>query len=69
MLLDLEWGAPVANGTVGIRLPVSRFQCKIKMSQDKDPETRRRVIEALRAPGTYLNPRLADGMQRALAGE
>jgi transcriptional regulator len=67
MLLDLEWAAPVAKGTVGIRLPITRFQCKIKMSQDKDPETQQRVIRALLAPGTYHNPRLADEMQRALA--
>ena len=69
MLLDLEWGAPVAKGTVGLRLPISRFQCKVKMSQDKDPETQRRVIDALRSPGAYENPPLADEMQRALAGE
>ena len=68
MMLDLEWGAPVAKGTVGIRLPITRFQCKVKMSQDKDPETQRRVIHALRAPGAYRNPRLADEMERALAG-
>jgi len=67
MLLDLEWGAPVAKGTVGIRLPITRFQCKVKMSQDKDPETQQRVLQALRAPGAYHNPRLADEMQRALA--
>jgi transcriptional regulator len=67
MLLDLEWAAPVAKGTVGIRLPITRFQCKVKMSQDKDPETQGRVIQALRAPGAYHNPRLADEMERALA--
>lgn len=67
MLLDLEWGAPVAKGTVGIRLPIARFQCKVKMSQDKDPETQRRVIEALRSPGVYQNSRLANEMQRTLA--
>jgi transcriptional regulator len=67
MPLDLEWAAPVAKGTVGIRLPITRFHCKVKMSQDKDPETQRRVIQALRAPGTYHNPRLADEMERALA--
>ena len=66
MMLDLEWAAPIARGTVGIRLPISRFQCKVKMSQDKDPETQRRVIEALRAPGSYQNPRLAEEMQRVL---
>jgi transcriptional regulator len=37
MLLDLEWAAPVAKGTVGIRLPTTRSHCKDKMSQDKDP--------------------------------
>ena len=67
MLLDPEWAAPVAKGTVGIRLPITRFQCKVKMSQDKDSETQRRVIDALRAPGAYHNPRLADEMHRTLA--
>ncbi|HEX4281479.1 MAG TPA: FMN-binding negative transcriptional regulator [Solirubrobacteraceae bacterium] len=67
MLLDLEWGAQLAKGTVGIRLPITRFQCKVKLSQDKDPDTQQRVIQALRAPGAYRNPRLADEMQRALA--
>jgi predicted FMN-binding regulatory protein PaiB len=66
-LLDLQWAAPVAKGTVGIRLPITRFHCKVKMSQDKDPETQRQVIQALRAPGAYHNPRLADEMERALA--
>jgi transcriptional regulator len=69
MLLDLEWGAPMAKGTVGIRLPISRFQCKIKMSQDKDPASQRRVIAALRAPGPYGHARLADDMERALADD
>ena len=68
MLLDLDYAAPIARGTVGIRLPIRRFQCKLKMSQDKDPETQRRVLRALRAPSKYHNPRLADEMQRALTG-
>jgi transcriptional regulator len=68
MLLDPEWGAPVAKGTVGIRLPITRFVCKVKMSQDKDPETQRRVVRALRAPGPYRHPELADDMERALGG-
>lgn len=67
MLLDPEWAAPVAKGTVGIRLPITRFECKVKMSQDKDPVTQRQVIAALRAPGPYSHPRLADDMERALA--
>jgi transcriptional regulator len=66
MLLDPEWGRPVARGTVGIRLPITRFICKIKMSQDKDPVTQRQVLAALRAPGPYHDPALAEDMERAL---
>jgi transcriptional regulator len=64
MLLDPEWGRPVARGTVGIRLPITRFVCKIKMSQDKDPVTQQQVKAALRAPGYYHDPALADDMER-----
>ena len=67
MYLDPEWGRPVAQGTVGIRLPISRFVCKVKMSQDKDPVTQSQVMAALRRPGTFSNPALADDMARALA--
>ena len=69
MLLELDWGRPLALGTVGIRLPISRFVCKIKMSQDKDPVTQRQVMAALRAPGPYQHPGLADDMARALSGD
>lgn len=68
MLLDPGWAAPVARGTVGIRLPITRFVCKIKMSQDKDPQTQRQVTDALRRPGAYHNAALADEMERMLAG-
>jgi transcriptional regulator len=67
MWLDREWGRPIAKGTVGIRLPITRFVCKVKMSQDKDPVTQRQVIAALRASGPYHNPVLADDMVRALS--
>jgi transcriptional regulator len=64
--LDQELGSRVAAGTVGIRLPISRFVCKVKMSQDKDPQTQKQVVEALRRPGHYQHPALADEMERAL---
>lgn len=67
LLLDRDWAEPVARGTVGIRLPITRFICKIKMSQDKDPVTQRQVMAALRAPGPFQNPALADDMARALS--
>lgn len=66
MLLDREWGRPIARGTVGLRLPITRFICKIKLSQDKNPITQRRVIAALRSPGPYQNPDLADDMASML---
>ncbi len=66
MHLDREWAAPFARGTVGIRLRVERFQCKRKLSQDKDPVSQRQVIQHLRAPGPYQHPALADEVEREL---
>jgi len=66
LLLDQEWGAEAARGTVGIRVPVERFVCKRKLSQDKDPVSRRQAIAALRAPGPYHQPELAAEMEREL---
>jgi transcriptional regulator len=68
LLLDPDYGARLAGGTVGIRLPIARFQCKLKLSQDKDPSTRRRVIAALREPGPYRHPGLADDMESVFEG-
>jgi transcriptional regulator len=65
--LDPELGAQLAPGTVGVRIPIARFTCKVKMSQDKDPRSRAQVLEALRRPGPYQHLALADDMERALA--
>jgi transcriptional regulator len=64
--IDPEQGPKIARRTVGIRLPIARFVCKRKLSQNKDVETRRRVIDALRRPGPYSHPQLAAEMERAL---
>lgn len=64
--LDPEQGAKIATRTVGLRLPVSRFVCKQKLGQNKDDATRRQVIAALREPGPYSHPELADEMEQAL---
>ena len=66
LLLDQDWGAQAAKGTVGIRLRIDRFICKRKLSQDKDPVSRRQAIEALRQPGPYHHPALADEMAQEL---
>ncbi len=52
----------IVHGTVGFRLPVSRFEAKQKLSQDKPAAVVDRVVAALRAPGPYTNPALADRM-------
>jgi transcriptional regulator len=66
MYLEREWATPFARGTVGIRLPVERFVCKRKLSQDKDPVSRRQVIERLRKPGPYQHSALADEVEREI---
>jgi transcriptional regulator len=69
LYLDQEWGREVAKGTVGLRIPASRFVCKRKLSQDKDEVSRRQVIEKLREPGPYEHPELADEMEREWKAE
>lgn len=61
-----EVGARLAPGTVGLRIPITRFVCKVKMSQDKDERSRAQVIEALRRNGPYGHQPLADEIQRTL---
>jgi transcriptional regulator len=67
--LDQEWGRGIAKGTVGLRIPVDRFVCKRKLSQDKDDRSRRQVIAALREPGPYSDPELAAEMESAWQAE
>ena len=67
MLLDRDDARPIARGTVGLRVPITRFVCKVKLSQDKDPVSQAQVMAALRAPGPYHHPALAADMERALA--
>lgn len=62
--LESDEAAELARGTVGIRVPIARFLCKRKLSQNKDAETRDAVIAGLRAPGPYRNVELAGDMER-----
>jgi transcriptional regulator len=66
MWLEPETAERLAPGTVGIRLPISRFVCKVKLSADKDPRTQRQIVERLRRPGPYSHPVLADQMEHWL---
>jgi transcriptional regulator len=64
--LDREEAGPIAKGTVGLRIPIDRFEMKRKLGQNKDDETRRSTIAALRSEGPYRQPVLADEMEREL---
>lgn len=65
--LEDETAARLAPGTVGVRLPIDRFICKVKMSQDKDEQSQANVLAQLRGDGPYASEVLADDMERALA--
>jgi transcriptional regulator len=64
--LNQELGAQLSQYTVGLRLPITRFIFKNKMSQDKDLQSRVQVIEQLRGDGPYASAEIADAMQLAL---
>jgi transcriptional regulator len=67
--LEREYAIPIAKGTVGLRIPIDRFELKRKLSQNKDEETRRSIIEALREDGPYRHPALAEEMERELSDD
>jgi transcriptional regulator len=62
--LDEEQARRIAKGTVGIRLVVTRFDARLKLSQNKTPEVVDRIIEALESPGPFASAPLAAEMRR-----
>lgn len=65
--VDEETARRMAKGTVGIRIQVTRFDARAKLSQNKAPEVVDRIIAGLRGDGPYASPALADEMERAHA--
>lgn len=63
--LDEDGARRLARGTVGVRLRVDRFDARAKLSQNKRPEVRDRIMAELRGDGPYAQPALADEMARA----
>lgn len=55
----------ISAGTVGFRLPVTRFVAKDKMSQNRPPETVERIVSELEGSGPYASAELAREMRRA----
>ncbi len=58
--IDEEAARRIAKGTVGLRLRVTRFDARAKLSQNKAPEVVDRVVEEL----DRVNPTLASEMRR-----
>ena len=62
--LDEQSSRRIAKGTVGIRLRVTRFDARLKLSQSKAPEVVDRIMSELQAGENYANPALAREMSR-----
>lgn len=62
--IDEEAARHIATGTVGIRVRVTRFDARLKLSQSKTPEVVERIIDALEGDGPYSSQPLADEMNR-----
>lgn len=61
--LESDVLARLGPRAAGFRVPIERFICKVKMSQDEDPNTQVGIRAALRRPGPYSNPALANQME------
>ncbi len=62
--IDEDSARRIAKGTVGLRLVVSRFDARLKLSQNKEPQVRERIIAALEGDGPFASPALAAEMRR-----
>jgi transcriptional regulator len=62
--IDLEKAARIARGTVGLRIRVTRFDARAKLSQNKPPEVREAIMTALEGSGPYSDAALAAEMRR-----
>ena len=67
--IDEESARRIAKGTVGLRLRVTRFDARAKLSQNKTPEVVERIIEALDGDGPYSSALLAEEMRRTHAAD
>ncbi|MDJ0335536.1 FMN-binding negative transcriptional regulator [Salinibacterium sp. G-O1] len=62
--IDEDAARRIAKGTVGLRLRVTRFDARLKLSQNKSPEVFDRIVDALGGTGPYNSPPLAAEMLR-----
>jgi transcriptional regulator len=62
--IDERQARRIAKGTVGMRLVVTRFDARLKLSQNKSPEVVDRIIAALEGDGPFASASLAAEMRR-----
>jgi transcriptional regulator len=62
--IDERQARRIAKGTVGMRLVVTRFDARLKLSQNKAPEVVDRIIAALEGDGPFASASLAAEMRR-----
>lgn len=63
--IDEKSAQRIAKGTVGIRFAVTRFDARLKLSQNKPPEVVARIIAALEGDGRFASAELAAEMRAA----
>lgn len=61
---NVAYAQRLYQGTVGIRLRVTRFVAKSKLSQNRSPEAVARILTELETGAQYPNPALAAEMRR-----
>ncbi|MGY6496649.1 MAG: FMN-binding negative transcriptional regulator [Microcella sp.] len=64
LAIDEEYSRRVAQGTVGLRLRVTRVDARLKLSQNKSGEVVDRIIDQLEGDGPYAHAGLAREMRR-----
>ena len=62
--VDEDTARRMAKGTVGIRIRVTRFDARAKLSQNKAPGVVDDIVAGLRGDGPYASPALADEIER-----
>jgi transcriptional regulator len=66
---DEEYARRIFHGTAGFRLRVTRFDARLKLSQNKSPEVVASIIDALEHGENYAQPALAREMRRVHDGD
>jgi len=61
--IDEPYAERVAQGTVGLRIRVTRFDARAKLSQSKPAHVRERIMTELAGDGPYAQPGVAREMR------